>query len=83
MKVIKKDGKNEEFVREKIVVSMVKSGARLDMARAIAQEVEKGFAGRDTVSAEEIRREVLNRLKEKDRKSYDSWLAYDAANKKG
>ena len=39
--VIKKDGKKESFIKEKIVVSTVKSGAPLHVARNIAEKIEK------------------------------------------
>jgi len=76
MKVRKKNGSEEEFIREKIVVAIVKAGGSLENARAIAKEVENTFAARDAVTTEEIKREVLNRLKDRDIKAYQSWLSY-------
>jgi transcriptional regulator NrdR family protein len=40
-KVIKKDGETEPFIKEKIVVSAVKTGAHVDIARDIADKIEK------------------------------------------
>ena len=37
VKVTKRDGRTEGFVIEKVVVSMVKSGAPADVAREIAR----------------------------------------------
>ncbi len=39
--VIKRDGKKEPFIKEKIVVSTVKTGAPVDIARGIADKIEK------------------------------------------
>ncbi|MFP3278578.1 MAG: ATP cone domain-containing protein [Candidatus Micrarchaeota archaeon] len=76
MRVKKRNGGEEEFIREKIVVAIVKAGGSLDNARAIAKEVENVFAARDAVTTEEIKREVLNRLKNRDVKAYQNWLSY-------
>jgi len=76
MKVKKRNGGEEEFIREKIVVAVVKAGGSLDNARAIAKEVENVFAARDAVTTDEIKREVLNRLKDRDVKAYQNWLSY-------
>jgi len=76
MRVKKRNGGEEEFIREKIVVAVVKAGGSLDNARAIAKEVENVFAARDAVTTEEIKREVLNRLKNRDVKAYQNWLSY-------
>jgi len=76
MRVKKRNGGEEEFIREKIVVAVVKAGGSLENARAIAKEVENVFAARDAVTTEEIKREVLNRLKNRDVKAYQNWLSY-------
>ncbi|MGC8710249.1 MAG: ATP cone domain-containing protein [Candidatus Micrarchaeia archaeon] len=81
MKVKRKDGKEEEFVREKIVVAIVKSGGTLEDARAIAKEIENAFIGRDAVTTDEIRTEALKRLKDRDVTAYNSWIEYDRAKK--
>jgi len=82
MKVKRKDGSEEEFVREKIVVAIVKAGGSLENARAIAKEIENAFLSRDAVSTEEIRTETLKRLKDRDVAAYNSWLEYDSSNKR-
>jgi transcriptional regulator NrdR family protein len=76
MRVKKRNGGEEEFIREKIVVAIVKAGGSLENARAIAKEVENVFAARDAVTTEEIKGEVLNRLKDRDVKAYQNWLSY-------
>jgi len=40
-KVIKRNGDKEPFIKEKIVVSAVKSGAPVKVARDIAKQVEE------------------------------------------
>jgi len=39
--VIKKDGRKEPFIKEKIIVSAVKAGAPVKIARDIAEKIEK------------------------------------------
>ena len=40
-RVIKKDGRKEDFIQEKIVVSALKTGASVDVARTIADKIQK------------------------------------------
>jgi transcriptional regulator NrdR family protein len=81
MRVRRKDGREEEFVSEKIVVAVVKAGGKVEIARTIAKEVERALSSNTSVTTEQIRTEVLNRLKNKDNKTYNSWIAYDKENK--
>lgn len=81
MRVRRKNGREEDFVREKIVVAVVKAGGKVDLARAVAQEVENALARNPVVTTEQIRTEVLNRLKSRDKKSYDGWMAFDVQKK--
>lgn len=73
--VIKKDGKKEEFIPEKIVVSAIKSGATVDIARNIARKVEK--IDKDEIETGEIREIVLHELKSINPDWHEKWLAYD------
>ena len=82
MKVTRRDGREEDFVREKIVVSVVKAGGNVEVARSIAQDVETALARSPEVTTEQIRTEVLNRLKSKNARVYESWLVYDKQNKR-
>ncbi|MEM4462518.1 MAG: ATP cone domain-containing protein, partial [Candidatus Bathyarchaeia archaeon] len=54
--VVKRDGRREEFIPEKIVVSCLKSGASLDSARKIAKIVEGRILDRGLteISAREL-----------------------------
>ncbi len=73
--VIKKDGRKEEFIPEKIVVSAVKSGADIDVARDIAKKVEN--IDKEEIKTEEIREVVLHELKNVNPDWHERWLAYD------
>jgi hypothetical protein len=79
MRVRRRNGGEEEFVGEKIVVAIVKAGGSLGTARGIAQDLERTFASQAVVATEDIKKEVLRRLKEKDPKAYEGWIAYDAS----
>ena len=80
MRVKRKNGKEEEFMTEKIVVAIVKAGGKAEVARSIAKEVENALAKSPVVTSKQIRTEVLNRLKTKDMRTYESWIAYDEEN---
>jgi transcriptional regulator NrdR family protein len=81
MQVRKRDENREEFIREKIVVAIVKSGGALAIARRVAQDVETVLSMNPAMTTEQIRTEVVKRLKEIDIKAYDSWMAYDRREK--
>ncbi|MGC8623410.1 MAG: ATP cone domain-containing protein [Candidatus Micrarchaeia archaeon] len=73
-RVKKRDGSEEDFIREKIVTAIVKTGGKLEPARRIASDIEKKYSSRSTVSTEEIRKDVLDRLMKEDESTYNSWL---------
>ena len=73
--VIKKDGRKEKFIPEKIVVAAVKSGASVEKARNIAKKVEK--VGKEEIETKEIRDIVLNELKRANPVWYERWISYD------
>ncbi|KAA0000206.1 MAG: ATPase [Thermoplasmata archaeon] len=73
--VIKKDGRKEEFIPEKIVVSAIKSGASAEIARDIAKKVEK--IEREEIETREIRDIVLHELKSVNPDWHQRWLSYD------
>jgi len=76
MKVRRRNGRREDFVREKIVVAVFRAGGSVRRARRVAQQVERALAGNSVVTSERIRTEVLDRLKRRDPKAYRGWLAY-------
>ncbi len=73
--VIKKDGRKEEFIPEKIVVSAVKSGANIDIARNIANKIEK--IEKEEIETKEIREIVLHELKNANPIWHKRWIEYD------
>jgi transcriptional repressor NrdR len=81
MRVMRKDGREEEFVPEKIVVAVVKAGGKVELARVIAREVSSALAGNEIVTTQQIRNEVLKRLQELDTTTYNSWISYDSEKK--
>ncbi|MEM3227424.1 MAG: ATP cone domain-containing protein [Candidatus Micrarchaeaceae archaeon] len=77
MKVRRRNGMEEEFVREKIVVSVVKAGGKVELGRAIAEEIEQELAASESATTDEIRSRVLAKLKDRDLDTYNSWIEYD------
>lgn len=78
--VSKRDGRTEEFIPEKIVVSAVKSGASAEKAREIAGEVERSAGA--TISTTEIRERVLEGLGRWNPDWQRNWKVYDQAVKR-
>jgi hypothetical protein len=76
MRVRKRDGGEEEFIREKIVIAIVNAGGKLDLARTVAQEVETAMSRNSMVTTEQINIEVLNKLKSKDTRTFNRWVQY-------
>ena len=52
--VKKRDGRKEPFVTEKIVVSAIKSGAPVEVARAVALDIEKNAT--DGIATKELKK---------------------------
>ena len=73
--VIKKDGRKEEFIPEKIVVSAIKTGATPQKARKIAKKIEK--IDKEEIETKEIRSIVLDELKKENPVWHERWIAYD------
>ncbi|ADM28585.1 ATP-cone domain protein [Ignisphaera aggregans DSM 17230] len=82
--VIKRDGSKEEFIPEKIVVSCLKAGAPVDVARKIAKIVEAKLLEQNVkeVSARELTRMILNLLKKENEEWYKNWIIFDRAIKR-
>lgn len=79
-KVIKKQGEEERFVKEKITVSAVKAGAPLEKARSIADEVEKEIEGK--IESKVLREKILDKLEAENPEWRKNWETYDKAVKK-
>ncbi len=73
--VIKKDGRKEEFIPEKIVVAAVKSGAPPEEARKIAKKIES--IEKEEIETSQIRSIVLEELKKVNPVWHERWVAYD------
>ncbi|WP_366515164.1 ATP cone domain-containing protein [Methanoculleus sp.] len=78
--VVKLDGRREPFVREKVTVSALKSGAPPKEARAIGEAIEQ--VAYDGIPSGEIRRRVLEQLRDRNPEWEENWLMYDRAVKK-
>jgi len=73
--VIKKDGRKEPFVKEKIVVSAVKTGASTKIARGIADKIEDH--PKVEIRTIWIRKQVLDELKLHNPSLPKRWYSYD------
>ena len=82
--VVKRDGSREEFAYEKIVVSCLKSGAPLNVARKIAKIVEAEIlkSGKNEVTAKDLTRMVLELLRKESEEWYRNWIVFDRAVKR-
>ena len=78
--VKKRDGRKEQFVPEKIIVSAIKSGSPPEYARTIAQDIERST--KDGATTQEIKSKVLSMLKSKNPEWERNWVVYDTAVKK-
>jgi transcriptional regulator NrdR family protein len=81
-KVIKRDGTEEDFIIEKIVVSILKTGAPVDVARRIARKIECQFADVDKVTAKDLTRAILSELRKVNEEWYRNWIVFDRAVKR-
>lgn len=82
VKVVKRDGRVEEFIPEKVVVSVLKAGAPADVARKIAKKVECSVMDRENVTAQELTRMILAELKKINEQWYRNWIIFDQAVKR-
>lgn len=73
--VIKKDGAKEDFIKEKIIVSAVKSGADIHIARKVADKIDNH--PHVEIKTSEIRKNVLDELKLHNPDIPKRWLSYD------
>jgi transcriptional regulator NrdR family protein len=74
-RVIKKDGRKEDFIQEKIVVSALKTGASADVARTIADKIQKET--NKEISTTKIRESVLHELHKHNPEWSKRWISYD------
>lgn len=83
-KVVKRDGSEEEFIPEKVVVSCLKSGATPEAARRIAKIIEGRVLerGLDKVNALELTKWILELLRKENEEWYRNWIVFDRAVKR-
>lgn len=62
VKVIKKDGRAEEFSKKKMIRAIVTAGAKKSDAEKIARKAESAFAKRDAVTSFKLRSFVISEL---------------------
>ncbi|MBU0496762.1 MAG: ATPase [Candidatus Thermoplasmatota archaeon] len=74
-KVIKREGHTEDFVKEKIVVSVIKAGASPEIARKIADTIEK--QPEESIRTSYIRQHILDELKLHNPEWPKRWYNYD------
>ena len=73
--VIKKDGRIEPFIKEKIVVSAIKTGANVEIARKIADKIEQH--PKENIRTNWIRKHILEELKFHNPDWPKRWYNYD------
>ncbi|MEM2067883.1 MAG: hypothetical protein QXR26_06835 [Candidatus Caldarchaeum sp.] len=83
-KVVKRDGSEEEFITEKVVVSCLKSGATPETARKIAKIIEGRVLerGLEKVNALELTKWILELLRKENEEWYRNWIVFDKAVKR-
>lgn len=84
VKVIKRNGLEEEFIPEKVVVSVLKTGASVDAARKIAKIVEGRIyeSGLESIDARELTKWILELLRKFNEDWYRAWIVFDKYIKK-
>ncbi len=73
--VIKKNGKKESFIKEKIIISAIKAGAPVEIARKIADKVEEH--PEESIKTIWVRKKVLEELEYHNPDWPQRWLNYD------
>ncbi|KKS06612.1 MAG: hypothetical protein A2418_00965 [Candidatus Brennerbacteria bacterium RIFOXYC1_FULL_41_11] len=82
MKVLKRDGSQEEFDVEKLKISIVAAAkdAEVDssqFAESVAQTVAQGFSGKDQIGFSEIRDAVLVELAKVAPTAVEAWKNHE------
>jgi len=78
LKVMKRDGREEEFIPEKLVVSLLKVNVPLNLARIIAKIIECRIYERGGKAGTwEIAKWVLEILERENKEWYDKWVEYN------
>ncbi len=82
--VVKRDGRKEPFIPEKLVVSVMKAGAPPEVARKIALIVTAKILERGVkeISAKELTKMLLELLRKENEEWYRNWIVFDRAVKR-
>jgi len=84
IKVIKRDGSEEDFIPEKLIVSILKTGASLEVARRITFIVIGRLLENKTekITSKELMKNALTLLKKESEEWYNNWIIFDKAVKR-
>ncbi|HLI46358.1 MAG TPA: ATP cone domain-containing protein [Geobacterales bacterium] len=84
IKVTKRDGSEEDFVPEKLIVSILKTGAPPEVARKITFVIIGKLLENNTekISTKELMKETLILLKKEKEEWYNNWIIFDRAVKR-
>jgi len=84
IKVIKRNGEKEEFIPEKIVVSVLKTGAPPDVARKIEKIIEGKLLEQNVeeITSKDLMKMVLDLLRKENEEWYKNWIVFDVAVKR-
>jgi transcriptional regulator NrdR family protein len=84
IKIVKKDGRVEEFIPEKVVVSLLRTGADLKTARKIVTIVEGKIleSGKERITTRELMTKILRLLKNENKEWYRNWIIFSRYIKK-
>ncbi len=82
--MVKRDGTEEPFIYEKVVVSCLKSGATPEASRKIAKIVEARILERnlERITAKELTAWILELLRKENEEWYRNWIVFDRAIKR-
>lgn len=79
MKIQKKDGRIEEFDKEKLRKSVLAAGATQDQAQLVTSEVENwlySVGSEEIIGTQAIRNKVIDSLAEKNPKAVENYRGY-------
>jgi transcriptional regulator NrdR family protein len=80
--VVKKDGSKEPFSKEKIALSVTKTGAPEAVAKRIAEEIRVSSDLKEETTSADVRAAVLIRLQQIDLAWDHAWRKYEHEVKK-
>ncbi|AET32768.1 ATP cone domain-containing protein [Pyrobaculum ferrireducens] len=76
-RVVKRSGREEEYLSEKVYNALRDAGASDEVAREIVKELDEWVKKRGRISTDEIRRFVLTRLRKLEPEAAEAWQFYD------